>query len=156
MQFVLLDSNGIRLEVNNRKIAEEFQSICRLNNRLLITRVKEEISMKLKTIFFTKCKSSVQFSSVQSLSCVLLFATPWTAAHQAILSFTNSWSPPKLMSIKLVIPSNHLILCRPPSSSVTTTPPQPPYPAFPPALNLSQHQGLFQWATKPWKDKEET
>ena len=70
MQFVLLDSNGIRLEVNNRKIAEEFQSICRLNNRLLITRVKEEISMKLKTIFFTKCKSSVQFSSVQSLSRV--------------------------------------------------------------------------------------
>ena len=61
MQFVLLDSNGIRLEVNNRKIAEEFQSICRLNNRLLITHVKEEISMKLKTIFFTKCKSSVQF-----------------------------------------------------------------------------------------------
>ena len=52
-------------------------------------------------------------SSVQSLSCVQLFATPWTAARQASLSFTNSWSLLKLMSIELVMPSNHLILCRP-------------------------------------------
>ena len=52
-------------------------------------------------------------SSVQSLSHVRLFATPWTAAHQASLSITNSRSPPKPMSIKLVMPSNHLILCRP-------------------------------------------
>ena len=57
--------------------------------------------------------SSVQFSSVQSLSCVQLFATPWTAACQASLSITNSWSLLKLMSIELVMPSNHLILCRP-------------------------------------------
>ena len=56
---------------------------------------------------------SIQFSSVQSLSCVRLFATPWTAAHQASLSITNSWSLFKLMSIELVIPSNHLILCHP-------------------------------------------
>ena len=54
-----------------------------------------------------------QFSSVQSLSHVQLFATPWTAAHQASLSITNSQSLPKLMSIKSVMPSNHLILCRP-------------------------------------------
>ena len=54
-----------------------------------------------------------QFSSVQSLSCVRLFATPWAAAHQASLSITNSWSSPKLMSIESVMPSNHLILCRP-------------------------------------------
>ena len=53
------------------------------------------------------------FSSVQSLSRVQLFATPWTAAHQAFLSITNFWSLPKLMSIELVMPSNHLILCRP-------------------------------------------
>ena len=53
-----------------------------------------------------------QFSSVQSLSRVWLFATPWTVAHQASLSITNSWSLLKLMSIKLVMPSNHLILCR--------------------------------------------
>ena len=55
----------------------------------------------------------VVFSSVQSLSCVWLFATPWTTARQASLSITNSWSPPKPMSIESVMPSNHLILCHP-------------------------------------------
>ena len=53
------------------------------------------------------------FSSVQSLSCVRLFATLWTAACQASLSITNSQSLLKLMSIELVMPSNHLILCHP-------------------------------------------
>ena len=53
------------------------------------------------------------FSSVQSLSRVQLFATPRTAAHQASLSITNSWSLPKLTSIELVMSSNHLILCCP-------------------------------------------
>ena len=53
------------------------------------------------------------FSSVQSLSRVRLFATPWTAARQASLSIINSWSPCKPMSIELVMPSNHLLLCRP-------------------------------------------
>ena len=52
-------------------------------------------------------------ASVQSLSCVQLFATPWTAAHQASLTVTNSRSLPKLMSIELVMTSNHLILCHP-------------------------------------------
>ena len=56
---------------------------------------------------------SVQFSSVQSLSGVWLLATPWTAARQASLSITNSWSSPKLMCIELVMPSSHLILCHP-------------------------------------------
>ena len=64
-------------------------------------------------------------SSVQSLSCVRLFATPWTAARQASLSITNSL---KLMSIESVMPSNHLILSSP----------------SPPAFNLSQHQDLFK------------
>ena len=50
-------------------------------------------------------------TSVQSLSCVQLTATPWTAAHQASLSITNSRSLPKLVSIESVMPSNHLILC---------------------------------------------
>ena len=58
--------------------------------------------------------SILKFSSVQSLSRVRLFATPWTAARQASLSNTNSWSPPKLMSIESVMPSNCLILCCPP------------------------------------------
>ena len=53
------------------------------------------------------------FSSSQSLSRVQLFATPWTSARQASLSITNSQSSPKLVSIKSVMPSNHLILCRP-------------------------------------------
>ena len=51
--------------------------------------------------------------SVQSLSHVCFFVTPWTAAHQASLSFLNSWSLLKLMSIESVSPSNHLVLCRP-------------------------------------------
>ena len=54
-----------------------------------------------------------QFSSVQLLSCVRLFVTPWTAACQASLSITNSRSLLKLMSVESVMPSNHLILCRP-------------------------------------------
>ena len=57
--------------------------------------------------------TSVQFSSVQSLSHVRLFVTPWTASRQASLSITNSQSLLKLMSIESVMPSNHLILCRP-------------------------------------------
>ena len=57
--------------------------------------------------------NNVLFSSVQSLSHVRLFATPWTAALQASLSFTSSLSLLKLMSIQSVMPSNHLILCQP-------------------------------------------
>ena len=58
-------------------------------------------------------ESAPSVCSVQSLSCVQIFATPWTAACQASLPITNSRSPLKLMSIKSVIPSNHLILCHP-------------------------------------------
>ena len=65
---------------------------------------------------FTKALVSPypQFSSVQSLSPVWLFAKPWTAACQASLSITNSQSLPKLMSIESVMPSDRLIFCRPP------------------------------------------
>ena len=66
--------------------------------------------------------------AVQSLSHVQLFVTPWTAARQASLFITSSWSLLKLMSMESVMPSNQLILCHPPS---------------PLAFNLSQHQGLF-------------
>ena len=68
------------------------------------------------------CNVGVQFSSVQSLSCVRLFATPWTAACQASLSITNSRSSLKLMSIESVMPSSHLILCHP----LLLLPPIPP------------------------------
>ena len=71
----------------------------------------------------------LQFSSVQLLSCVRLFATPWTAAHQASLFITNSRSLLKLMSIESVMPSN---------------PSHPLSSPSPPAFNLAQHQGLFQ------------
>ena len=60
--------------------------------------------------------------SVQSLSCVQLFVTPWTAAHQASLSITNSQSLPKLIYIELVMSSNHLILCCPFSSHLQSFP----------------------------------
>ena len=65
---------------------------------------------------------SVQFSSVQSLSRVWLFATPWIAARQVSLSITISWSSLRLTSIKSVMPSSHLILCRP----LLLLPPIPP------------------------------
>ena len=73
----------------------------------------------------------VQFSSVQSLSHARFFVTPWSAALQASLSITNSWSLLKLMPIESVMPSNHLILLFP----------------SPPTFNLSQNQGLFQWVS---------
>ena len=65
--------------------------------------------------YTTLCKGMalLVFSSVQLLSRVRLFETPWTAARQACLSITNSWSLLKLMSIESVVPSNHLILCHP-------------------------------------------
>ena len=77
-----------------------------------------------------KALPSVQFSSVQLLSCVQLFMTPWTAACQVSQSITKSQRLLKLMSIESVMPSNHLSH---PLSSPT-----------PPAFNLSQHQGLFK------------
>ena len=67
----------------------------------------DSLSIKLKNFF------PIKFSSVQLLSHVRLLAIPWTAAHQASLSVTNCWSLLKLMSIKMVMPSNHLLLCRP-------------------------------------------
>ena len=59
------------------------------------------------------CMQSYQFSSVQFSLCRVWLSVTWTAAHQASLSITNSWSLLKLMSIAMVMPSNHLILCRP-------------------------------------------
>ena len=67
-------------------------------------------------------KIEYQFSSVQSFSCVQLFVTPWIAAHQASVSVTNSWSRTKPISIKSVMPSSRLILCRP----LFILPPIPP------------------------------
>ena len=79
----------------------------------------QSVSLKISQSFLIMI---VSLSSVQSLSCVRLFATPWTAAHQASLSITNTRSLLKLMSIKSVMPSSHLILCRP----LLLLPPIPP------------------------------
>ena len=73
-------------------------------NRLVVTSGQKEER--------NKSEYEIQFSSVH-FSCVRHFATPWTAAHQASLCITNSQSLPKLMSIKSVMPSTHLILCCP-------------------------------------------
>ena len=84
------------------------------------------------TVF--KVSNCCQFSSVQSLSHVRLFATPWTAARQASLSITNSQSPPKPMSIVSMMPYNHLIFCHP----LLLLPSMPASGSFP----VSQ---LFTW-----------
>ena len=76
-----------------------------------------------------------QFSSVQSLSRVRLFATPWITARQASLSITNSQSSLKLMSIESVMPSNHLILCRPLLF----------LPSIPPSIRVFPMSQLFTW-----------
>ena len=93
----------------------------------MITYRKQVEGKGIDTRVFLSCYvemtfSSVQFSSVHLLSRVWLFVTPWTAACQASLSITNSRSLLKLMSIELVMPSNHLILCHP----LLLLPPIPP------------------------------
>ena len=74
-----------------------------------------------------------QFSSVQPLSCVRFFATPWTAACQASLSINSSWGLLKLMSIELVMSSNHLILCCPPL----------PSPSIFPSIRVFSNESVF-------------
>ena len=76
-----------------------------------------------------------KFSSVQSLSHVRLFVTPWIAALQASLSITNSWSSLKLTSIESVMPSSHLILCRP----LLLLPP------IPPSIRVFSMSQIFAW-----------
>ena len=85
------------------------------------------LSLSLSVVFFGGDWSLIRFV-VHLLSCVQLFATPWTTTHQASLSFTVFQSWLNLMSIESVMPSNHLILSPPP----------------PLTLSLCQHQGLFQ------------
>ena len=80
-------------------------------------------------------RPGIQFSSVQSLSCVQLFATPWIAAHRASLSITNSRNSLKLTSIESVMPSSHLILCCP----VFLLPP------IPPSIRVFSNSQLFPW-----------
>ena len=89
----------------------------------------------------------VQFSSVQSLSRVRLFATPWIAARQASLSITNSRSSPRLMSIESVMPSSRLILCHP----LLLPPP------IPPSIRVFSNEStlLMKWQAK-WKTQRKS
>ena len=107
------------LQLNSRKINDPIKKWAKELNRHFS---KEDIQMANKHM--KRCSTSliIQFSSVQSLSCVRLFVTPWIAACQASLSITNSRSPLKLRSIELVMPSSHLILCSP----LLLLPPIPP------------------------------
>ena len=94
-----------------------------------------KFALKIMFFFFFFLQVNSRFSSVQLLSHVQLFATPWTAACQASFPITNCQSLPKLMSIELVMPSNHLILCHPLSS----------HPQSLPASESFQMSQLFTW-----------
>ena len=85
-----------------------------ITKQLKITIVHNDVNVAHATELFSIAAAPLPFfSSVQSLSCVQCFATPWSAACQASLSFPNSQSLLKFMSIKLVMPASHFILCRP-------------------------------------------
>ena len=110
---------GIKIagrNINNLRYADDTtlmaESKDELKSLLKVKEENEKVGLKLN-IQKTMIMASGPISSVQMLSCVQLFTTPWTAACQASLSITNSWSLLKLMSIKSVIPSGHLILCHP-------------------------------------------
>ena len=107
------------LKLNNKKMNNSSKTRAKnLNTHL----TKEGMQMANK--YTKRCFTLhiIQFSSVQSLSCVWLFVTLWIAAHQASLSITNSRSSLRLTSIESVMPSSHLILCRP----LLLLPPIPP------------------------------
>ena len=111
------------------------------------------LSFKFQVV---KCYPHIFHSSVQLLSRVLLFVTPWSAAHQASLSITNSQSLLKLMSIESVMPSSHLILCHPLFLPLSTFPSSGSFPIsqflakvssrYSPALTLPQgHCCMRHW-----------
>ena len=98
-------------------------NICSLSCSVNLVILIFEISAPVELVYLLHIISSVQW-----LSRVLLLATPWTAARQASLSITNSPRILKLMSIELVMPSNHLILCLSPFSCLQSFPASGPFP----------------------------
>ena len=126
-------AKSLSREIENRK--EDQAEIFWHNNTILkIKSSTDGLNGRMKETFFKTSKledTTIEFGPVQfSCSVMSNSVTPWTAACQASLSITLSQSLLKFMSIESMMPSNHLILCHPPS---------------PTALNLSQIQGLFQW-----------
>ena len=122
---------SINLKLFNSKMhADNNTSLLERRGRTSLWRFSQIIlNWALVEQLFVVVFHSVASFVVQMLSCVQLFVTPWPAACQNSLSFTISQSLLKFGSIKLGVPSNHLILSSP----------------CPPALSFSQHQGLFQW-----------
>ena len=104
---------SLKITLTKRSRIWQYQVLVMMmwNNRNSYTSRGNNCFGKNCFLFSSKGKYMDILSSVQSLSRVRLFATPWTAAHQAFLSITNSWSSPKLTSIESVMPSSHLILC---------------------------------------------
>ena len=120
-------------QTENENNLEEKKIVKSEGIKNIIIREKYWISNSSILDCYSKMANHIyQIRSDQSLSPVQLFATPWIAAHQASLSITNSRTSLRLTSIKSVMPSSHLILCRP----LLLLPPIPP---------TSQHQSLFQW-----------
>ena len=123
----------VKLEIKRRKIFWKSLNIWKLNNTILNLWTATKAILwgifivpcewvKVTQFCLTFCNPMDCISSVQSLSHVQFFATPWITAHQASLSTTNSRSSLRLMSIESVMPSSHLILCRP----LLLLPPIPP------------------------------
>ena len=109
---------------------------------LFLHNLESLISFKVFSYYSSWVLCFVQFSSVQSLSRVQLFATPWITAHQASLSITNSQSSLKLISIESVIPSSHLILC-----------PSPPAPSHESTLRMRWPKyWSFSFSIIPYKE----
>ena len=99
------------LNSQNNPVKSSYFSITKLYYKVIV--IKTVAIRQTNRIKNPETDSCMHFVVVQLLSCVQLFATPWTAACQASLSFTISWSLLKLMFIELMMPSNHLILCCP-------------------------------------------
>ena len=121
MRYARLDEAQARIKIagrnkSNLRFAGDTtlmaESIKDLKSLLKVKEVNEKAGLKLN-IQKTNIMAAGSINSIQLLSHVQLFATPWTAACQASLSITNSRSLLKLVSIEVVIPSNHLILCLP-------------------------------------------
>ena len=116
MSIVDLSDSGYMTQIINLYIGlfgELIQSLCfSYFYRSKALTIKDMIKIQIQNCT-NHWSEKVQFSSVQSLIRVRLFATPWAAACQASLSFTNSWSLLKFTCIELVMPCNHLILCCP-------------------------------------------
>ena len=104
MLYWICDSPGKNIEVGSHSLLQGIFPT-QESNQGLLRQILYQLSYQGSPTW--------NISSVQLLSHVLLFTTPWSAAHQASLSIANSWSFLKLMSVESVMPSNHLILCHP-------------------------------------------